>query len=614
MGSEMQRERVCSVYGAGHPRRVSRLAKRQRAPRFFVRLNVGLLLWLAVMIHTPLQAFAVEDLFRSLESEVVQVGGDRFYPPYEYLDKEGNPAGFNVELTRAIARVMGMEVEIHLEAWGDMRRDLAEGRIDILQGMAFTEERRAEVDFSSPHAVVHQSIWNRKNIPQLSLAEDLANRDVIVMRGSVMHDFMLQRQDGARLFLSNSLAESLRLLASGKYDCALVAKLPGLYLSRQLNLSNIEPVPKPLVSQDYGYAVRKGNVTLLARFNEGLTILKQTGEYQKIHARWLGVLEPEKPSLKRIGTYLAAVVLPLLLILVVTVVWSRTLQKEVAARTRDLEMEVSERKRAMEELEVRQRQLIQADKMSSLGILVSGVAHEINNPNGVIMLNVPLLQKAFADTMPILETHYQQHGDFRLGWLNYSRMRAEIPELLNESLASAGRIKRIVEDLKNFARQEDADFFERVNLSKVAESALRLVDPTLRKVTDRVSAQLADNLPMVRGNFQRIEQVVVNLLLNASQALRDDCGEITLATVSEPLTREVVLTVVDDGVGIDPEHLSHLMDPFFTTKRDVGGTGLGLSVSAGIVKEHGGRLEFDSIPGRGTTVRLSFPAQKESDA
>jgi polar amino acid transport system substrate-binding protein len=603
-----------SASGQGASCRSTLLSKHPLSAGFVVRLCSFLLLWITVFILTPVNASAAEDLFfRNLESEIVQVGGDSFYPPYEYLDKDGNPAGFNVELTQAIARVMGMEVEINLGAWGDMRRDLAEGRIDILQGMAFTEERRAEVDFSSPHAVVHQSIWNRKKTPQLTRVDALANREVIVMRGSVMHDFMSQRQDGARLILSNSLAESLRLLASGKHDCALVAKLPGLYLSRQFNLSNIEPVPKPLVSQDYGYAVRKGKSSLLARFNEGLTILKQTGEYQQIHARWLGVLEPEKPSLRRVGAYLAAVAVPLLLILGITVVWSRTLQKQVAERTRDLQAEVAERKLAMEELEVRQRQLIQADKMSSLGILVSGVAHEINNPNGVIMLNVPLLQKAFTDTMPLLEAHYQRNGDFRLGWLSYSRMRAEIPELLNETLASAGRIKRIVEDLKNFSRQEDADFFDRIDLSKVAESAVRLVEPTLRKATGQFSACLADDLPMVRGNFQRIEQVVVNLLLNASQALIDDSGEITLTTAFDPSINDVVLTVRDTGTGIDPEHLSHLVDPFFTTKREMGGTGLGLSVSAGIVKEHGGRITFDSALGVGTTVRLLLPAQKESE-
>ncbi len=566
------------------------------------------------MIVTPRGALATEALFRNLESDVVQVGGDRFYPPYEFIDKDGNPAGFNVDLTRAIARAMGMEVEIHLGAWGDMRRDLAAGKVDILQGMAFTEERLAEVDFSVPHAVVHQSIWNRRTMPPLTDVGDLAGREVIVMRGSVMHDFMLQRQDGAKLILSNSLAESLRLLASGKHDCALVAKLPGLYLTQQFNLSNLEPVPKPLVAQDYGYAVRKGNLSLLARFNEGLTILKQTGEYQAIHAKWLGVLEPEKPSWKKISVYLAAVAVPLLLVLVVTFVWSRTLQREVGERTSALATEVAERKRAMEELELRQRQLIQADKMTSLGILVSGVAHEINNPNGVIMLNVPLLQKAFNDAVPLLDAHYEQRGDFRLGWLNYSRMRNEIPELLNETLASAGRIKRIVEDLKNFARQEDADYFDRIDLNKVAESAVRLVEPTLRKATDRFASRLSDDLPIVRGNFQRIEQVVVNLLLNASQALGDGRGEIVLTTGVDPLAGEVVLAVRDAGAGIDPEHLPHLMDPFFTTKRDEGGTGLGLSVSAGIVKEHGGRLVFDSTPGVGTTVYLRLPAQKENEA
>ena len=138
-------------------------------------------------------------------------------------------------------------------------------------------------------------------------------------------------------------------------------------------------------------------------------------------------------------------------------VWSRTLKKEVANRTRALEQEVAERKRAMEELAVRQRQLIQADKMTSLGILVSGVAHEVNNPNGLILLNLPLLQKAFADAEPILERHFQEHGDFRLGWLNYSRMRMEIPQLFEETLGGARRIKRIVEDLKDFSRRDDSD-------------------------------------------------------------------------------------------------------------------------------------------------------------
>jgi signal transduction histidine kinase len=548
------------------------------------------------------------------ESRPVVVGGDTSYPPYEFLDEDGRPSGFNVELTEAVARVMGMEVEIRLGSWGEMRRALADGRVDILQGMAYSAERTSEVDFSVPHAVVHQSIWNRRNAEPLTSVAQLAGKEVIVMRGSIMHDFMLRNQPAAHLILTDSLADALRLLASGKHDCALVAKLPGQYLISKFHLTNIAPVAKPLVAQDYGYAVKKGNRELLARFNDGLAILHQNGEYERIYRKWLGVFEPRGPNWRRIGGYIALAVTPLLLLTGGTILWSRTLKKEVALRTRELEQEVSKHRQTMDELKVRQRQLIQADKLTSLGILVSGVAHEINNPTGLILLDLPHLQRAYGDAAPVLERHFQQQGDFRLGWLQYSRMREEIPQMFQEMHDAARRIKRIVDDLKDFARQEDSDRLQPVDLNQVVATALRLADNPIRKATSRFEVSYASELPQVRGNHQRIEQVIVNLLLNACQALSGPERGIFLATAHDAAAGQVRLSLRDEGVGIAAEHLPHLTDPFFTTKRDVGGTGLGLSVSAGIVKEHGGSLEFVSRPGAGTTVTLSFPASLERNA
>lgn len=545
------------------------------------------------------------------ETAPVVVGGDLSYPPYEFLDAEGRPSGFNVDLTRAIARVMGMEVEVRLGAWGDMRRSLATGEVDILQGMVPSAERSAEVDFALPHAVVHQSIWNRKNGPPITSVEQMGGRQVIVMRGSIMHDFMLRQGVDARLVHVDSLADALRLLASGKHDCALVAKLPGQYLIKEFGLSNIEPVARPLLAQDYGYAVRKGNRDLLARFNEGLAILKETGEYEEIHRRWLGVLEAPRVPWSRVVRYGAMVVIPLLLVLLGTVVWNRTLKSEVALRTEALQKEIAERQRAMDELKIRQRQLIQADKMTSLGILVSGVAHEINNPNGLILLNLPLLNKAFTAAEPILETHYRQHGDFRLGWLNYSRMRREIPQLFSETQEGARRIKRIVEDLKDFARRDDSAFQGEMDLNEAVRVALRLVEASIRKATENFSVSYADDLPKVRGNPQRIEQVVVNLVLNACQALESREQGVFVSTRYDRERGLLVLSVRDEGCGMPAEQLAYLTDPFFTTKRETGGTGLGLSVSEGIVKEHGGALRFASEPGAGMTVNLELPVGKE---
>jgi polar amino acid transport system substrate-binding protein len=305
------------------------------------------------------------------------------------------------------------------------------------------------------------------------------------------------------------------------------------------------------------------------------------------------------------------VVIPLMLLLGGFALWSRTLHGQVALRTADLTREVAERKHAEEELRLNQQQLVQADKLAALGVLVSGVAHEINNPTGLILLDVPILKRAHADTSRILQAHHAAEGDFTIGGLPYTEMREEIPRILDEMQEGAQRIKRIVNDLKDFARRDDLADKARLDLNMVVRTALRLVDPTIRKATNHHRVDLAENLPQVWGNAQRIEQVVVNLILNACQALPDTERGISLSTRFNRTTSSVLLIVRDEGVGIAAEHLSRLTDPFFTTKRESGGTGLGLSVSDGIVKDHCGHMTFDSSPGAGTTVTLALPAAGE---
>jgi polar amino acid transport system substrate-binding protein len=186
--------------------------------------------------------------------------------------------------------------------------------------------------------------------------------------------------------------------------------------------------------------------------------------------------------------------------------------------------------------------------------------------------------------------------------------------MIQDMHEGATKIRRIVEDLKDFARRDDRGSFDRVDLNAVARASVRLVENSIRTATERFEASYAADLPPITGNAQRIEQVVVNLILNACQALPSMDRAITLATSFDRAAGDVKLTVHDEGRGIAPEHLPHLTDPFFTTKRESGGTGLGLSVSAGIIKEHGGSLSFHSEPGRGATVTLALPALKEETA
>ncbi|MCG6911730.1 MAG: cache domain-containing protein, partial [Deltaproteobacteria bacterium] len=177
-----------------------------------------------------------------------------------------------------------------------------------------------------------------------------------------------------------------------------------------------------------------------------------------------------------------------------------------------------------------QAQLYQADKMASLGTLVSGVAHEINNPIMSIMLNAPILEKAWKSALPVLDAHCSDGGDFAVGAMPYSQLRERIPDLLAHMSESASRVKSIVSDLKDFARQNPGEMADWVDLNQVAKKAVGLVANLIKKSAQDFNAEYAPELPRFTGNSQRMEQVVINLLVNACQAVAGRHKGITVAT------------------------------------------------------------------------------------
>lgn len=537
--------------------------------------------------------------------KVIVVGGNSAYPPYEYLDRDGKPAGFAVDLTRAIAEVMGFDVRIILgSSWTGMRDALERGEVDILQGISYSEERDRTLDFSPPHSFVSHSIFAHRHAKPVHSIDELQGKSVILLGRGIMHDLFAQTGAAINPVPAATVAEALQMLSTGQHDYAVLATLPARHTISDLGIADIEIAARSIDTKKYCYAVKEGNRAVMDLFVEGMATLKRTGKYRELQDKWLPTSETH-PWVARHGWIIVAV---LFLGLAASMLWSRSLKQQVSARTAALEREVERRKRAAEELSLNQQQLVQADKMAALGILVSGMAHEINNPNGLILLNLPTVAEAARDVAPILEKQYQAHGDFRVGGLPYSEMRKEMPYMLSEMQDAAKRIKHIVEDLKHFSRRSDARHDELVDVNEVVKTSVRLLDNTLRKSTSRYTAHYAGNIPPVFGNFQRLEQVVVNLVLNSCQALDSPDKAIQVSTRYHPDARSVVIEITDEGVGISPEHMARMTDPFFTTKRETGGTGLGLSISDGIIREHGGTMQFESIPGIGTTVIVILPA------
>ena len=283
--------------------------------------------------------------------------------------------------------------------------------------------------------------------------------------------------------------------------------------------------------------------------------------------------------------------------------WAKGGERYMTAIIRD----ISARKRLEETARQQELKLIQASKMTALGTLVSCVAHEINNPNQLILMNSGLLDDAWCDALERLDAHFTETGEFTLGGLPYSEMRQALPVLVRDIHDGAKRIERIVADLKDFARPPSGETPVAFSLNDAVQRALRLLAHFIGRKTKHLSVDLAEPLPVLQGNPQQVEQIVVNLLVNALEALPNQDHSVSIKTFAVTTEHLIALEIRDDGVGIAPEHLQSLCDPFFTTKQASGGTGLGLAITASLVQAHGGRLEFSSELGKGTCARVLFP-------
>ncbi len=299
-------------------------------------LNEGLALVMADGTYRHLHAkwFAAMEL---PSDRRIVIGGDYDYPPYEYLDENGRPAGYNVDLTRAIAREVGLDIEIRLGPWPEIIRGLESGEIDAVQGMFYSAGRDLKFDFTPPHTVNNcvSVVRQGEGVPPSTLGE-LAGKRLVVQRGDIMHDFVVEHGLGARVSVVESQEIALQELAKGRYDCALVARMTALYWIRKQGWANLTVGGRPFLSPGYCYAAPPNQKALLAQLGEGLKVLDETGEYRRIQEKWMGVYEEAPPRLATILRYIAMVAIPLSLLLLAVFLWSWSLRKQVARRTDEL--------------------------------------------------------------------------------------------------------------------------------------------------------------------------------------------------------------------------------------------------------------------------------------
>ncbi len=265
-------------------------------------------------------------------------------------------------------------------------------------------------------------------------------------------------------------------------------------------------------------------------------------------------------------------------------------------------VDITEARRAQDEM-------YRADKMAALGQIVAGVAHEINNPNNFIYFNLPILRRYIEALTPLLEARLEEEPDLKILRMPYQVFLDDVFKLLENMEHGSERITGIVSDLKTYVRSDEDQDLKTEQVAPSVERVMTLVGKQVRKMVKRFDVEIADGLPSVVMNASKIEQVLINLLINAGQAADKEESWVKLSARHAPGTAgRVEIRVEDNGAGISEDCQKKIFEPFYTSKGREQGTGLGLSISHRIIEEHGGCIDCDSTVGEGTCFTVTLPA------
>jgi len=271
----------------------------------------------------------------------------------------------------------------------------------------------------------------------------------------------------------------------------------------------------------------------------------------------------------------------------------------------NLRKEKTRQRELIDTLESTHNQLLHSEKMASIGQLAAGVAHEINNPVGFVGSNLHVMDEYLNDIFKVIDAYEKESGhtvaDKEID-LNY--IRKDTKEMLEESLDGITRIKQIVSDLKDFSHADEQEWHS-TDIHSGLNSTLNIINNELKYKASVVKQY--GNIPRIECIASQLNQVFMNILVNAAHAIEKD-GIITIAT---GVSRDrIYVAISDNGKGIPPEHIKRIFDPFFTTKPVGQGTGLGLSLSYSIVKNHGGEIKVNSNPSTGTCFNIWLPVEQ----
>jgi PAS domain S-box-containing protein len=288
------------------------------------------------------------NILYSQEKHKFIIGCNNDLPPYEFMDNDGIPSGFDIDLIKEISKEMGFEIEIISGKWSDIKRDFDDKKIDILSGLIYTEELDKIYDFSVTHSLIYISIVIRKNSVEINDENDLKNKSIVTIKDSFTYEYFNAKK--YNITGVAAIEDALKLVTSNNYDCAIGSKYSNLYLIKKYDLNNLKNSGVLFEPRKLCFAVMHNNSQYLTKINEGFIVLKDNGKFQSIYEKWFGVLEPNNLNIKNIIKYIYGIAGLLLIIAILILLWLFSLKRQVKLRTLELEKELIERKKVEQAL------------------------------------------------------------------------------------------------------------------------------------------------------------------------------------------------------------------------------------------------------------------------
>lgn len=299
------------------------------------RINIFIRVkWILMLLFIIVQIAAQGN--KEISETKLIIGGSYDYPPYSYLDEKGNPAGFSVDLSKAIAKVLHKDSKLILEAWSNVRKHLEDGETNLIHDISFSEKRAEVYDFSVPFHKSPFAVFAKKGSPKVNNIEDMAGRRIIVIKGDMGQDFITEKKLTTSIHPVDSYADAILLLEKGEFDYALLDQLVGLYWIKTLGAENIVLEEYSPFYMKYCYAAKKGNEEILLEINGALSILKKNGTYDEIFNKWMNLINPFAFTWKEFlykYLWMFAVIGGVIFLLFI---WNYTLRKKVLQRTAEL--------------------------------------------------------------------------------------------------------------------------------------------------------------------------------------------------------------------------------------------------------------------------------------